>query len=146
VLSEDNSVNEQSLESNETNQPKEMEKGSVEKRKLRFSSHDAAEERKEKSSKQEKRERKDGKKNEWDMFAEADTMEEHNVGFSSLLETLSLILFMKVVQMNCVCAPSALTHPQKSPRGWKQISKLQLCCDSNSDPGSCSPVHLPCCS
>jgi hypothetical protein len=82
VLSEDNSVNEQSLESNETNQPKEMEKGSIEKRKLRFSSHDAAEERKEKSSKQDKRERKDGKKNEWDMFAEADTLEQYNVGFS----------------------------------------------------------------
>lgn len=78
VVSEDNSINDHSLESNETGQPKEMEKESVEKRKSRFTSHDAAEEGKEKSSKQEKRERKDGKKNEWDMFAEADTMEQYS--------------------------------------------------------------------
>ncbi|PNF34254.1 hypothetical protein B7P43_G17275 [Cryptotermes secundus] len=78
VVSEDNSVNDHSLESNETSQPKEMEKESAEKRKSRFSSHDAAEEGKEKPNKQEKRERKDGKKNEWDMFAEADTMEQYN--------------------------------------------------------------------
>lgn len=81
VVSEDNSVNDHSLESNETSQPKEMEKESAEKRKSRFSSHDAAEEGKEKPNKQEKRERKDGKKNEWDMFAEADTMEQYNVWF-----------------------------------------------------------------
>jgi hypothetical protein len=56
-----------------------MEEESAEKRKLRFSSHDAAEEGKEKSNKQEKCERKDGKKNEWDMFAEADTLEQCNV-------------------------------------------------------------------
>jgi hypothetical protein len=82
VVSEDNnSVNDQSLESNETSHPKEMEKEVLEKRKSRFNSHDMAEEGKEKSNKQEKRERKDGKKNEWDMFAEADTLEEYNVWF-----------------------------------------------------------------
>lgn len=82
VVSEDNSVNDQSLESNETtSQPKEMDKEILEKGKSRFSSYETTEEGKEKSSKQEKRERKDGKKNEWDMFAEADTLEEYNVRF-----------------------------------------------------------------
>jgi hypothetical protein len=108
VLSEDNSVNEQSLESIETNQPKEMEKGSLEKRKLRFSSHEAAEERKEKSSKQEKRERKDGKKNEWDMFAEADTLEEYNVWVQKFIEEFELAFVYEGRSNEChLCAP----HP-----------------------------------
>lgn len=81
TVSDDNSVNGQLLEYNETSQPKEMDKDVAEKGKSRFSSNETADDGKEKSSKQEKRERKDGKKNEWDMFAEADTLEEYNVRF-----------------------------------------------------------------
>ena len=78
VISDDN---DQSFESNETTQPKHMDAEVVEKRKSRFTTHAATEEDKEKSNKQEKHERKDGKKNEWDMFAEADTVAEYNVRF-----------------------------------------------------------------
>lgn len=75
VISDDN---DQSFESNETSQPKQMDTEVVEKRKSRFTTHVTTEEDKEKSNKQEKHERKDGKKNEWDMFAEADTVAEYN--------------------------------------------------------------------
>ena len=75
MLSEDNSINEQSAESNAS---KGAEKDDLDKRKSIFNSQDALEEGKDKS-KQEKRDRKEGKKNEWDMFAEADTLEEYNV-------------------------------------------------------------------
>jgi len=78
VISDDN---DQSFESNETHQPKLMDTEVVEKRKSRFTTHVATEEDKEKSNKQDKHERKDGKKNEWDMFAEADTVAEYNVRF-----------------------------------------------------------------
>jgi hypothetical protein len=81
VISDDN---DQSLESNEASQQKQLDKEIVEKRKSRFTSHVGTEEEKERSNKQEKHERKDGKKNEWDMFAEADTVEEYNVWFLAI--------------------------------------------------------------
>ncbi|PSN49754.1 hypothetical protein C0J52_08467 [Blattella germanica] len=74
VASEENSINEHS-ESNEANSSKE--KDVVENSNSRYISQDVVEDGKEKT-KQEKRDRKDGKKNEWDMFAEADTLEEYN--------------------------------------------------------------------
>ena len=75
LISEDNSANEQSAESNAS---KGAEKDELDKRKSIFISQDTTEDCKDRT-KQEKCDRKEGKKNEWDMFAEADTLEEYNV-------------------------------------------------------------------
>lgn len=59
----------------------------IEKRKARISSETSAypsvDEDKENCNKQERKDRKDGKKNEWDMFAEADNLEAYNVSMHS---------------------------------------------------------------